>query len=109
MLGFFCAEVELQEDVDEAIVVNGPFLYGFKEVEGIYGLDKVNVWEDHLEFVGLKVAYEVPLHVLGHLGHLGGQFLGAVFAKDALTGVIGFHKPLYRMEFGNGNQLYAFG
>lgn len=63
VFGFFGAEVEFQEDVDEAVVVNGPFHYGFKEVEGIYRLDKVNVREDKLEFVGLEVTYEVPLDV----------------------------------------------
>ena len=109
MFGFFCAKVEFQEDVNEAIVVNGPFLYGFKEVEGVYGLDKVNVRKDHLELVGLEVAYEVPLNVLWHLGHLGGQFLGAVFTKDALTGIIGFHEPFYRMELGHGHKLHPLG
>jgi hypothetical protein len=109
LLGVLRTKVEFQKDVDDAAVGGAPGVYSLKEVKGIHGLDQVHVREDQLQFIGLEMADKMPLDVRRHLGHLCGKFLGTALGKDALTGVICFHKALYRMELGNGNQFYPGG
>ena len=75
-------------------------------MERIHGLDHGNIWKDQFELVGLEMADKVPLHIGRHLRCLGCQFLRPVLAKEALTGVVGLHEALYRMEFGHGHQLH---
>ena len=45
---------------------------------------------DGAHLVLLQVSDEVPTDVLGQLGGLGYQFLGAVLAEQALSGLVSF-------------------
>ena len=101
--------MKFKKDVDDAAIGSAPGVYGLKEMEGIYGLHKLYIRENQLQFIGLEMADKMPLDIRWHLRDLGGKFLRAALGKDALTSVICFHKALYRMEFGNGNQFYPGG
>ena len=109
LLCFLGAKVEFKKDVDDTGVGSAPGIDSLKEVKGIHGLDQVHVREDKFKFIGLEMADKMPLDVRWHLRHLCSKFLRAALGKDALTGVICFHKSLYRMELGNGNQFYPGG
>ena len=78
---------------------------------GIHRLDQGHIGQNHLELVGLKMSYEMPLQIRIGIGiqsiDLGQQFLGTALGKDALPCVIGFNHRLKRMEFGHGNQLHG--
>ena len=109
LLCFLGAKVEFKKDVDDTGVGSAPGIDSLKEVKGIHGLDQVHVREDKFKFIGLEMADKMPLDVRWHLRDLGGQFLGTAFGKDALAGVVGLHKALYRMKFGNGHKFYPCG
>ena len=109
LFGFLRTKVKFKKDIDDTAVGGAPGVYSLKEVKGIHRLDQVHVREDKFQFIGLEMADKMPLDVRWHLRHLCSKFLGAALGKDALTGVICFHKTLYRMELGNGNQFYPGG
>ena len=109
LFGFLRTKVKFKKDIDDTAVGGAPGVYSLKEVKGIHGLDQVHVREDQLQFIGLEMADEMPLDIRWHQRNLGSEFLGAALGKDALTGVICFHKALYRMELGDGNQFYPGG
>ena len=104
MLGFFGAQVEFQEDVNQSVVGLGPGLDGFQEVKGVYGLGQGDVWQDQFEFIGLEMADEMPLDIGRKQGHLGRQFLRTVFSKHPLACVVGLQDGRHRVEFGNSHQ-----
>ena len=106
LFGFLRTKVKFKKDIDDTAVGGAPGVYGLKKVKGINGLDQVHVREDQLQFIGLEMADKMPLDIRWHLRHLCSKFLRAALGKDALTGVICFHKSLYRMELGDGNKLY---
>ena len=80
-------------------------------MQRIHRLDQGHIGQNHLELVGLKMSYEMPLQIRIGIGiksiDLGQQFLGTALGKDALPCVIGFNHRLKRMEFGHGNQLHG--
>lgn len=98
--------MDLQEDVDYALVVGPPALYGIQKMDGIHRLDKRDIRKDKLQLIGLKMADEVPIHVGGHQRNLCCKLLRAAFGKDALAGIIGFTESLHRMELGHSNKRH---
>ena len=109
LLGFLGAKVKFKKDVDDTRVGGAPGVYGLKEMEGIYGLHKLYIRENQLQFIGLEMADEMPLDIRWHLRHLCSKFLRAALGKDALPGVVGLHEAVYGMELGNGYKLYPCG
>ena len=80
-------------------------------MQRIHRLDQGHIGQNHLELVGLKMPYEMPLQIRIGIGiqsiDLRQQFLGTALGKDALPCVISFNHRLKRMEFGHGNQLHG--
>jgi hypothetical protein len=109
LLGLLCSKVEFQKNVDDAAIGGAPGIDSFKEVKGIHGLDQVHVREDKFQFIGLEMADKMPADIRWHLRNLGGKLLGAALGKDALTGIICFHKAFHWMELGDGHQFYPGG
>ena len=70
----------------------------------VHGLHHGNVRQHQFEFVGLEMAYEMPLDIGGHLRRLGRKLLRAVLSKEPLSGIVGLHEAFYRMEFGHSYQ-----
>ena len=104
MLGFFSAQVEFQENVDDLVVGDSPGGDGLQQMQGIYGLHQGNIGQYQLELIGLQMADEMPLHVCGHLRDLGGKLLRSAFRKHPLPGVIRLHQAFHGMKFGNCHQ-----
>ena len=60
LLGFFRAQVEFQEDIDDPAVSHGPGGDSLQQVQGIYGLHQRYIGQDQLELIGLQMADEMP-------------------------------------------------
>ena len=65
--GEFGAEVKFQQDIDGPGIDRGPIINQIKQVAGVHGLDQVGIRKNQLQFVGLKMADEMPLDVLREL------------------------------------------
>ena len=107
LLGFLRAQMELQQHGNDLAVLTPPLVDRLQQMQRIHALHERHERQHQLQLVGLEMADEMPLHVGGHLRHLGGQFLGAVLAKDALAGVVGLHERPDGMEFGNCHKAHG--
>ena len=106
LLGGIRGNIDLQEDIDYAVIGRTPVLDGIEKMHGIDRLDKGNVRQYQLKFVGLKVANEMPLHVGWHQRNLGRKFLWTAFSKNTLPGLISLAKSFHRMELGYSNKRH---
>lgn len=88
----FCllsSKMKFEKDIDNSIVICPPALDGFQETQRINGLHKRRIRQDHLQFVGLEMAYKMPLDVGRQNLDFSGELLRTVLPETTLTGIIG--------------------
>lgn len=84
----FAGDVYLEQAILDELFAGGAFTHFAQQFEAVYGVDE-RCFADHVfDFVALQVPDEVPLDVFGQQGSLVPQFLGAIFAEDALAGLV---------------------
>lgn len=101
--------MELQQAGDDAVVFGGVLVDLFEQVETVDAVDHRHVRGDVFDFVGLKVADEVPFDVLREDFVFGFHLLGVVLTKNALSMLVQRGNVLRRFEFGDGDQAHTGG
>ena len=64
-LGLFLGNMQLEQAVDDTVVLLGLLIDLDQELVCINGMYQMNVTGDILDLVGLQMANEVPLNILG--------------------------------------------
>ena len=98
-------EMQFKQHIDDLTVLTSPLLYGIQQMSRIDGLDQRSIGQYHFEFIGLKMADEMPFYILGKLDGLGCELLGAVLSEPPLPGPVCLEDILAWVEFGNCHQF----
>ena len=84
VLGLFLGNMQLQQDIDNALIFSRLLLYFPKQLQRVYGLYHRHVWGYVFHLVRLQMTDEMPRYVLGQRLVFLAQFLLMALAEDAL-------------------------
>ena len=84
----FAGDVYLEQAILDDLFAGCALIHFAQQFEAVYGVDERCLADYIFDFVALQVANEMPLNIRGQQGAFVSQFLGAIFAKDALAGLI---------------------
>ena len=106
MLGFLVGQFDFDEDRENFPEVGCCGVEAFGGFEGVDGVDGGEEFRGLGCFVVLQRADEVDFEIrqCGKGGSFGLHFLNAVFAEEALTGVVGFDESGYGMGLADGHE-----
>lgn len=108
-LGGFLCNMELEQAGNHALVFSRQLIDFHQQRFTVNTMDHRHIGGDVFDLVGLQVADEVPLDILGQHLVFGLHFLGLVLAEQSLALVIQHLDILHRFGFGDGNQSGAVG
>ena len=108
-LGLLLGDVDLQEDFERPAALGRLALDRLGQPRAVDRMDQRDERGDVFDLVGLQVADQVPLDVLGQGFVFFAQFLRAALAENAVAGVVGRADRLRRVGFRHGDQLHPLG
>ena len=91
--------MDLQQYVDRTARSGSGFLDRLGQPNAVERMDHRHERHDHLHFIGLQMADQVPFDVLGKLLVLLSHLLRPVLSENPLAGFVILHDPLGRVGF----------
>ena len=96
--GLLLCYMQLEQYINSAVNASCFFFNETEQFHAVNALDDCHMGHDGAHLVLLQVTDEVPTDILGQQRGLGYQFLGAVLAEQALSGLVSFGKFLNGMK-----------
>ena len=109
ILRLLLGDMQFQQHVDNAIVLGGLLVDLLQELEAIHRIDHADVGRNVFHLISLQMTDEMPLNVVGQLGHLLAKLLLMALAKNALANGIGRLKILLGVILADGHKADTFG